>query len=85
MTYPSQPVMIRSFDGIDDLVPISGHESLQRVPADDERHRLVHGGLQLLDRRPDVVFAGLGHRGQLPVSVPRRPQSVEDVQPAESE
>ena len=86
---PADLLVVGPAQGQEDLVAVAGHESLERVSADDEADGRLHGFQQLLGRRPRVRVSCQCDRrsssillGQLAVSVTRQP--VEDVQPAET-
>ena len=84
---PADFLVVRPAQGQQDLVAVAGHESLERVSADDEADGRLHGIEQLFGRRPRVIIPGQCDRrsssvllGQLAVGVTG--QTVENVKPA---
>jgi hypothetical protein len=77
-------VVHRSLDGIDDLVPISRHQSLQRVSSYDEGDGFVHRRKKLFHRRTDVISPGQSHRRNLG-RTGWSSQLVENVEPTKTQ
>ena len=58
----SKHVVLRALERIENLVPISGHQSLQRISSDDEGDGFVDRIAKLFNRRSDVRASGKSHR-----------------------